>query len=61
LTNFGSGWTWLVQANDGKLAIRNTDDAGTPFVDPDCTPVLGLDIWEHAYYIDYRNGRGNYI
>ena len=60
LTNFGSGWTWLVQNQDGSLAITNTDDAFTPLTG-DAKPVLAIDVWEHAYYIDYRNGRGNYI
>merc|ERR1712151_1165494 len=58
--NFGSGWTWLVQNGDGTLALSNTDDAKTP-VTGDTNPLLCIDVWEHAYYIDYRNGRGNYI
>ena len=60
LTNFGSGWTWLIQKGDGSLAISNTDDAKTP-VKGDDNPLLCIDVWEHAYYIDYRNGRGSYI
>lgn len=59
--NFGSGWTWLIKNKDGKLSILNTDDADTPIVDPDLTPLLTVDVWEHAYYIDYRNDRGAYL
>lgn len=58
--NFGSGWTWLVKNSDGSLAIVNTDDAETPLTS-DATPILTLDVWEHAYYIDYRNVRPDYI
>lgn len=58
--NFGSGWTWLVKNADGSLAIVNTDDAETPLTG-DATPILTLDVWEHAYYIDYRNVRPDYI
>lgn len=59
-TNFGSGWTWLVQNSDGKLAIVNTDDAGCPLTDGH-KPLLTCDVWEHAYYIDYRNARPKYV
>lgn len=59
--NFGSGWTWLVKNASGKLEIVNTDDAETPVLDPDLTPLLTVDVWEHAYYIDYRNDRGAYL
>jgi len=58
--NFGSGWTWLVAGNDGKLSIVNTDDAGNP-MQQDLKPVLTCDVWEHAYYIDYRNARPKYV
>ena len=58
--NFGSGWTWLVQEADGSVAIRNTDDAGNPMTDG-VTPLLTADMWEHAYYIDYRNARPKYL
>lgn len=58
--NFGSGWTWLVKDTDGKLAIVNTSNAGTPVRDG-LTPVLTIDVWEHAYYIDYRNARAGFI
>jgi len=59
--NFGSGWTWLVKKADGTLAIVNTDDAQTPASDSSVTPLLTCDVWEHAYYIDYRNSRPNYL
>lgn len=59
-TNFGSGWTWLVQNPDGNLDIVNTDDADT-VITGDNTPLMVIDIWEHAYYIDYRNARPKYI
>ncbi|NKI35405.1 superoxide dismutase [Fe] [Wenzhouxiangella sp. XN79A] len=58
--NFGSGWTWLVQNEDGSLAIVNTDDAETPLTGS-ATPLLTCDVWEHAYYIDYRNARPKYL
>ena len=58
--NFGSGWTWLVKKTDGSVAIVNTDDAGTPLTTAD-KPVLTVDVWEHAYYIDYRNSRPDYL
>jgi superoxide dismutase, Fe-Mn family len=58
--NFGSGWTWLVQRGDGSLAIVNTSNAATPITGSD-TPLLTIDVWEHAYYIDYRNARPKYI
>lgn len=58
--NFGSGWTWLVQNPDGKLAIVNTDDAETPLTG-EAKPLLTCDVWEHAYYVDYRNARPKYL
>jgi Fe-Mn family superoxide dismutase len=58
--NFGSGWTWLVKNTDGSLEIVNTSNAGTPITEGQ-TPVITLDVWEHAYYIDYRNSRPNYL
>ena len=57
---FGSGWTWLVQRPDGKLAIVNTANADTPLTGAD-RPLLVADVWEHAYYIDYRNARPSYL
>lgn len=59
-TNFGSGWTWLVQNPDGTVAISNTGNAGCPLTD-DVTPLMTVDVWEHAYYIDYRNARPKYL
>ena len=59
-TNFGSGWTWLVQNDDCSLNIQSTDDAKTPFTQDGVTPILNLDVWEHAYYLDYQNRRGDY-
>ncbi len=59
--NFGSGWTWLVKKGDGSVAIVNTDDAQTPLTDDSLKPVLTCDVWEHAYYIDYRNSRPDYL
>lgn len=59
--NFGSGWTWLVKNADGSVAIVNTSNAGTPLTDSSVTPLLTVDVWEHAYYVDYRNARPNYL
>ncbi len=59
-TNFGSGWTWLVKNSDGSVAIVNTTNAGCPLTDG-VTPLLTCDVWEHAYYIDYRNARPKYL
>ncbi len=59
-TNFGSGWTWLVKTADGGVDIHNTSNAGNPMTDG-LTPLLTIDVWEHAYYIDYRNARPKYL
>lgn len=59
-TNFGAGWTWLVKNNDGSIEIVNTSNAGCPLTDGQ-TPLLTCDVWEHAYYIDYRNARPKYV
>ena len=59
--NFGSSWTWLVKKSDGSVAIVNTSNAATPLTDDSMTPLLTVDLWEHAYYIDYRNSRPNYL
>ena len=58
-TNFGSGWTWLVKSGSG-VEIVNTSNAGCPLTDGK-TPLLTCDVWEHAYYIDYRNARPKYV
>jgi len=59
-TNFGSGWTWLVKTSDGELDIINTSNAINPMTDA-MTPLMTIDVWEHAYYIDYRNARPKYL
>ena len=61
VNNFGSSWTWLVKKEDGSLEIVNTSNAATPLTDASVTPLLTVDLWEHAYYIDYRNARPNYL
>lgn len=61
LGNFGSGWTWLVRKAGGALDIVNTGNAGTPAQEDLVKPILCLDLWEHAYYVDYRNDRGSFI
>ena len=60
LGNFGSGWTWLVKKADGTVDIVNTSNAGTPLTTAD-KALLTLDVWEHAYYIDYRNARAKHV
>ena len=58
--NFGSGWTWLVKKADGSVDIVNTGAAGTPLTSAD-KALLTIDVWEHAYYIDYRNARPKFV
>ena len=60
MSTFGSGWAWLVGDNDGKLEIVSTSNAETPLTG-DRIPLLTCDLWEHAYYIDYRNARAEYV
>jgi superoxide dismutase, Fe-Mn family len=64
-TRFGSGWAWLVVKADGKLAVGSTPNQDNPLMQGVCdlvgTPVLGLDVWEHAYYLHYQNRRPDYI
>ncbi len=59
-TQFGSGWTWLVYDGD-KLSITKTGNAETPIVQENVKPLLTMDVWEHAYYLDYQNKRPDYI
>ncbi|MCF1427513.1 MAG: superoxide dismutase [Fe] [Shewanella sp.] len=61
VNNFGSSWTWLVKKADGSLDIVNTSNAATPLTEAGVTPLLTVDLWEHAYYIDYRNLRPDYL
>ncbi len=60
LTTFGSGWAWLVQKPDGSLALSSTSNAGCPLTGSD-RALLTCDVWEHAYYVDYRNARAKYM
>jgi len=60
LANFGSGWTWLVKKADGSVDLVNTSNAGTP-LSTDDVALLTCDVWEHAYYVDYRNARAKYV
>lgn len=59
--NFGSGWTWLVKNSDGGVELLNTSNAGTALTESGKTPLLTCDVWEHAYYVDYRNARPKYV
>jgi Fe-Mn family superoxide dismutase len=59
--NFGSGWTWLIKKADGSLDILNTGAAGTPLKSGEGKALLTVDVWEHAYYIDYRNLRQKFV
>ncbi|HKB84176.1 MAG TPA: Fe-Mn family superoxide dismutase [Burkholderiales bacterium] len=60
VANFGCGWTWLVKKADGAVDVANTSNAATPLTGPD-KPLLTCDVWEHAYYVDYRNRRPDYV
>jgi Fe-Mn family superoxide dismutase len=60
VSNFGSGWTWLVKKTDGTVDIVNTSNAGTPLTTEN-KALLTVDVWEHAYYIDYRNARPKFV
>jgi len=60
VSQFGSGWAWLVRKGDGSLAIESTSNAENPLT-RNLHPLLVCDVWEHAYYIDYRNARPKYV
>ncbi len=63
-TRFGSGWAWLIVQADGSLAVTSTPNQDTPamsFAEVKGTPILGLDVWEHAYYLNYQNRRPDYV
>ena len=60
-TQFGSGWAWLVLNPSGKLAVTKTANGSNPLAEGQGTALLGLDVWEHAYYLDFRNRRPDYI
>jgi len=60
VTTFGSGWAWLVRTPEGRLEVVGTSNAGNPLTEGK-TPLLTCDVWEHAYYIDYRNARPKYV
>ena len=64
-TRFGSGWAWLTRKSDGSLVVNSTPNQDNPLmkglVDCTCRPILGLDVWEHAYYLNYQNRRPDYI
>ena len=58
---FGSGWAWLIQKNDGTLAVTKTPNGVNPLATGEGTALLGLDVWEHSYYVDFRNRRPDYV
>ena len=60
-TRFGSGWAWLYLTRDNKLDVYSTPNQNNPLIDGKGTPILGLDVWEHAYYLNYQNKRPDYI
>ena len=60
-SQFGSGWAWLIQTADGKLAVTKTPNGVNPLATGEGTALLGLDVWEHSYYVDFRNRRPDYV
>jgi Fe-Mn family superoxide dismutase len=61
ITQFGSGWAWLVLGKDGKLKAVKSPNGANPLASGDGKPILGLDVWEHSYYLDFRNRRPDYV
>ena len=61
LSRFGSGWTWLILGGDGKIATMSTPNQDNPISDNSGMPILGIDVWEHAYYLKYQNKRADYL
>ena len=59
-TRFGSGWAWLIKNDDGSVSVMSTPNQDNPYMEGK-TPILGLDVWEHAYYLNYQNRRPDYI
>lgn len=59
-SRFGSGWAWLIVDGDGNLQVTSSANQDSPYMDGN-TPILGLDVWEHAYYLNYQNRRGDYV
>ena len=59
-TRFGSGWAWLIVGKDGKLSVTSTPNQDSPIMEG-LTPILGVDVWEHAYYLKYQNRRPDYL
>ena len=60
-SHFASGWLWIVADDKGQIALDDLHDAGTPITDSKVTPLLVCDLWEHAYYLDYKNERGKFL
>lgn len=60
-SQFGSGWAWLILGKDGKLAVTKTPNGSNPIATGEGKPLLGLDVWEHSYYVDFRNRRPDYV
>ena len=60
-TQFGSGWAWLVAGTDGKLKVTKTANGSNPLAEKSGTALLGLDVWEHSYYLDFQNRRPDYV
>ena len=61
MTQVGSGWAWLIIGADGKLKVTKTPNGANPISTGEGQPILGADVWEHAYYLDFRNVRPNYL